>query len=75
MTSTAPDLQEMDVRLRRPREDDIDARFALGANVDIAVMFGVSRDDVRPLTRSAAEKWVQNLDQHPHAWIIEAEGS
>ncbi len=45
MTSTAPDLQEMDVRLRRPREDDIDARFALGANVDIAVMFGVSRDD------------------------------
>lgn len=74
MSSTTPDLEGDDVRLRQPREGDIDARFEMGANVDIAVMFGLSRDDVSPLTRAAAEKWVQNFDQNPHAWIIEAEG-
>lgn len=75
MTSTMSDLQETGVKLRRPCEADIDARFALGTNADIARMFGVSRDNVRPFTRDAAEKWVRNFDLHPHAWIIEAEGS
>jgi RimJ/RimL family protein N-acetyltransferase len=37
-------------------------------------MFGVSRNDVRPITKDGAARWVQKLIDHPYAWVIEAHG-
>lgn len=57
--------------LRRPRTDDIDARLVLGSDPDIHRMFGGSCNRLRPITRDGAERWVDSLMRHPHAWIIE----
>jgi RimJ/RimL family protein N-acetyltransferase len=59
------------VKLRPPRQSDIEAKLALGVDPEIMEMFGVSRD-VHPIaTREQANRWVERLMQHPHAWIIE----
>ncbi|MDK1386936.1 GNAT family protein [Sinorhizobium sp. 8-89] len=70
-----PILEGPNIRLRPPCEADIEARFLLGSDPGIAEMFGVSREDVRPITRESAAAWVRNLGEHPYAWIIEIQGT
>ncbi|MDK1378368.1 MULTISPECIES: GNAT family protein [unclassified Sinorhizobium] len=70
-----PILEGPNIRLRPPCEADIETRFLLGSDPDIAEMFGVSREDVRPITRERAAGWVSNLVEQPHAWIIEIQGT
>lgn len=70
-----PVLRGKNVRLRPPCLDDADTRFALGNDVDIVEMFGVSRNEVRPLTRAEAAQWVRGLSDHPHTWVIEINGA
>lgn len=70
-----PMLESPHVRLRAPNEADANARFALGTDANIAEMFGISREDIRPITREGATRWVRNLADHPHAWVIESGGS
>ena len=68
------DLVSQRVRLRPASLDDAEARLALGADVDIAEMFGVSRSDAKPMTKDGALKWAKGQAENPHAWIIEIEG-
>jgi len=70
-----PILEARDVKLRPPCAADADKRFVLGNDVDIAVMFGASRQDVRPITKEAAATWLQRLTEHPCAWVTESQGS
>ncbi|MFA1624570.1 GNAT family N-acetyltransferase [Rhizobium mongolense] len=67
-------LKGMKVQLRPASLDDAEARLALGTDVDIGEMFGISRSDVRPMTRDGASQWAQKLAENPYAWIIEIEG-
>lgn len=67
-------LHGKNLRLRAASADDVEARLALGNHADIIEMFGMSRSDVRPLTRDGAARWVGRLIDHPHAWVIEAGG-
>ncbi|MDR6103393.1 RimJ/RimL family protein N-acetyltransferase [Agrobacterium larrymoorei] len=67
-------LQGVRVRLRPVVAGDVEARFALGADGEIFRMFGASRADAKPFTRDAAESWVKQLENNPHAWAIEVEG-
>jgi RimJ/RimL family protein N-acetyltransferase len=67
-----PVLKGTRVTLRRPREDDFNARLQLGTDAEIIRMYGGSRDDVHPMTEDAARHWVkQLLDQD--AWVIETD--
>lgn len=68
-------LRVGDIVLRPAAEADIDARLAHGNDAAIAEMYGVNRSDVRPMTREGVEDWVRWLMSHPHAWVIEKEGS
>jgi RimJ/RimL family protein N-acetyltransferase len=68
-------LKAEDIVLRPVTEADIDARLALGNDAAIAEMYGVDRSDIRPMTREGAQDWVCRLTSHPHAWVIEKEGS
>jgi RimJ/RimL family protein N-acetyltransferase len=70
-----PILEGRDVKLRPPCEADADRRFVLGNDVDIAAMFGASREDVQPITKEGAARWLQGLIKHPYAWVIESQGS
>ncbi len=62
------------VTLRAPVPSDVEARFALGNTPEIQAMFGGDPAQTRPITRAAAESWVENHAGDPLSWIIEAEG-
>lgn len=70
-----PILEGRNVRLRPPCADDADTRFALGTNAEIAEMYGVNKEDIKPITREGAALWVQGLADHPHGWVIEINGA
>lgn len=67
-------MEGTNVRLRRADPNDADARFALGTDIDIVKMFGVSAADAKPLTKQAAEQWAMGQANNPNAWVIEVEG-
>jgi RimJ/RimL family protein N-acetyltransferase len=67
-----PDLDGERVSLRRARPEDIEARRKLGNDPDIVRMYGGDSTNARPMTEEEAERWVQRLLDHDHAWIIEA---
>lgn len=67
-----PDLDGERVSLRRARAEDIEARRKLGNDPDIVRMYGGDSRNARPMTEEEAERWVQRLLDHDHAWIIDA---
>lgn len=71
----SPVLEGSNVRLRPPYADDADMRFALGNHAEIAEMYGVDKDNIKPITREGAMRWLQRLSDHPHAWVIEINGA
>ncbi len=63
-------LTGSNIELRRASTEDVEARLSLGNPPEILEMFGISRQDVKPLTREDAERWVQHHMDNPNAWII-----
>ncbi|MFK0165689.1 GNAT family N-acetyltransferase [Rhizobium sp. NPDC090279] len=72
---SSPILEGRNVRLRPPCADDADVRFALGTNAEIAEMYGINKEDMKPVTREGAARWVQSFAERPHAWVIEINGA
>lgn len=72
---SSPILEGRNVRLRPPCADDADVRFALGNNAEIAEMYGINKDDMKPVTQEGAITWVQWFADRPHAWVIEINGA
>jgi RimJ/RimL family protein N-acetyltransferase len=70
--TSLPALKGKRVTLRRPREDDVQARLRLGTDAEIFRMYGGNLSDLRPMTKDAAKRWVQRLLDQDYAWIIEA---
>jgi len=70
-----PVLRDASVTLRRARQSDVYARFALGRDPGIIEMYGVDPATLPPFDRAAAEGWVRRLLDHPCAWVIEYDGS
>lgn len=68
---SVPCLQGARVVLRPPIEGDVEARLALGNDPEIHRMFGGSRDQLRPLTREGAGRWMQRVIESPYGWVIE----
>ncbi|MGR9457100.1 GNAT family N-acetyltransferase [Rhizobium leguminosarum] len=67
-------LTGRNVELRAASSADVDARLSLGNHAEIIEMFGVSRSDVRPLTREGAGQWLHKLIGNPNAWVIDVHG-
>jgi RimJ/RimL family protein N-acetyltransferase len=72
-TRTTPVIQGENIALRTATSDDIDARLALGNDPEIIQMFGVSKNDVKPMTREKAAEWVQGIINNQYAWAIEVD--
>src|SRR5262245_25676842 len=60
-SASLPILRGERVTLRRPREEDFQARLRLGNNAEIYRMYGGSRSDLHPLTEEGAKRWVRRL--------------
>jgi RimJ/RimL family protein N-acetyltransferase len=70
--ASLPALTGKRVALRRPREEDFEARLRLGNDAEIFRMYGGNRSDLRPMNEEAAKRWVGRLLDHDYAWVIEA---
>ena len=70
-----PILEGRNVRLRPPCDGDADVRFSLGTNAEIAEMYGINKDDIKPMTREGAARWRQSFAERPNAWVIEINGA
>ena len=67
-------LKGRNVRLRPPCDGDADVRFSLGTNAEISEMYGINKEDIKPVTREGAARWVQLFAERPYAWVIEING-
>jgi RimJ/RimL family protein N-acetyltransferase len=55
---------------------DVDARQALGTNAEVQRGFGASHPRTGPISRQAAEAWVNALGGEGSVeWVVEADGS
>ncbi|WP_394890178.1 GNAT family N-acetyltransferase [Mesorhizobium sp. AaZ16] len=70
---TLPVLEGSSIILRGAQSHDAEARLKLGDASEILEMLGVSPDAVRAPTPESAARWVQNLIDHPRAWVIETD--
>ena len=61
--------------LRPPRDGDAQGRLALGNSAEVMRMFGADPEAIPPLTLAASKAWVDRLAAHPHAWIVEHDGT
>ncbi|OJF93647.1 GCN5 family acetyltransferase [Pararhizobium antarcticum] len=72
---TTAAIRGQNVVLRTAGPDDMEARFILGNDPEIFQMFGVSRNDVKPMSRERAGGWVQSIIENQYAWIVEIDGA
>ncbi len=80
MTSGAPEiivptLRDKTFSLRPARPDDVQIFAVLERDATIHRMFGGSSADLKPYSQEDARRWVQNLINHPCAWVIDAGGA
>jgi RimJ/RimL family protein N-acetyltransferase len=66
-----PVLKGKRVTLRRPRPGDSEARRRLGNDPEVVRMYGGSSSGARPMTEEEVKRWVQKLQEHDYAWVIE----
>jgi RimJ/RimL family protein N-acetyltransferase len=69
-----PILTGSTVILRQPQSRDAAARLALGDDPEIMRMLGADPNDLPALTELGAQRWLDALIAHPHAWAIEHSG-
>jgi RimJ/RimL family protein N-acetyltransferase len=60
--------------LRRPRAEDVEARFRLGTHREIVEAYGGTFDSTAVFTRSDAQSEISFIAQHDYAWIIDVNG-
>lgn len=71
---SVPRLSGPRVTLRPPVDADIAARRALGTDPGIHRLFGGNAGEIKPYNDEMAAGWLRLMREHPHAWVIEAEG-
>jgi RimJ/RimL family protein N-acetyltransferase len=74
MASDVPVLSGVRLVLRRPRAEDVEARFRLGTHREIVEAYGGSFDPTAVFTRNDAQSQIGFIEQHDYAWIIDVNG-
>ncbi len=70
-TDHVPVLENGNLRLRPPRIEDVEARFALGNSPEIEHMLGINPDEFAPLTLEGARAWVERNMAMKNMWMID----
>jgi len=72
--NNAPRLENYNIILRQPMNEDITIRAKLGLNKECVVMCGGNISNLGEFTLTDAIKWYEKIIQHPCKWIIEYNG-
>ncbi len=62
------------ITLRKPRESDIEARQRLARHPGVTRGMGVHISAFQKITRQESKTWVQEIANHPNAWVIDLDG-
>ena len=71
----APKLEKNNIILRQPTEEDIAIRARIGLNKECVMMCGGNISNLGEFTLNDANKWYNDIIQHPCKWVIEYNGS
>jgi RimJ/RimL family protein N-acetyltransferase len=74
MAIDLPALTGARLVLRRPRAEDVEARFRLGTHREIVEAYGGTFDSTAVFTRDNAQSQISFIEQHEVAWIIDVNG-
>jgi len=74
MAIDVPVLSGARLLLRRPRAEDVEARFRLGRHREIIEAYGGTFDPAAVFTRGDAQSQISFIEQHEVAWIIDVNG-
>jgi RimJ/RimL family protein N-acetyltransferase len=74
MAIDVPVLSGARLVLRRPRAEDVEARFRLGTPREIVEAYGGTFDSTAIFTRNDAQSQISFIEQHAYAWIIDING-
>jgi RimJ/RimL family protein N-acetyltransferase len=74
MAIDLPVLSGARLVLRRPRAEDVEARFRLGTHREIVEAYGGTFDSTAVFTRNDAQSQISFIEQHDYAWIIDVGG-
>ncbi len=74
LTPSVPTLTTPRLTLRTPKPEDAYERHRLGRDPEIILMFGYEAPDLGEYPIDMAKNWIENLSQHPCAWVIEHDG-
>jgi RimJ/RimL family protein N-acetyltransferase len=74
MAIDVPDLRGTRLVLRRPRAEDVEARFLLGTHREIVEAYGGTFDPAAVFIRNDAQSQISFIEQHEYAWIIDVNG-
>jgi ribosomal-protein-alanine N-acetyltransferase len=73
--SSARILRGPEIVLRAPKPEDVEDRLALGRDPEIIRMFGGNTSKpLPPLTAGEVSRWLDRINAHPHAWVVEHQG-
>lgn len=68
-------LHDAEIVLRAPKPEDVADRLALGRDPEIVRMFGGDTSNpLPPLTAEEVSGWLDRINAHPHAWVVEHHG-
>jgi ribosomal-protein-alanine N-acetyltransferase len=73
--NSAAKLENDNIVLRQPIEEDIAIRIRLGLNMESVKMCGGDIGKVLEFTVDEGMKWYEKIIQHPCKWIIEYDGN
>jgi RimJ/RimL family protein N-acetyltransferase len=74
MAIDVPVLSGARLVLRRPRAEDVEARFRLGTHREIVEGYGGTFDPAAVFTRNNAQSQLSFIEKHEYAWIIDVNG-
>lgn len=73
--NNAPKLENYNIILRQPIEEDIASRKKLGLDMECVIMCGGNISKLGEFTIDEAMKWYERIIQHPCKWVIEYNGN
>lgn len=74
MLNEAPTLLTQRLILRKPKDTDIQDKYACGISTEILRMYGDDAGHLTPYTYEEAVKWYEDMMVNPLEWAVEYQG-
>jgi len=70
-----PEFKGDKILLRKPREEDIEARVLFGSQIEYVRMCGGDTKDLGEFALNDGVEWYNKISAHPCKWVIDYDGA